>query len=268
MTVDLGKAVAANAKLLGLGALPARTQERIALLLLRYQEDHGLDADGDYDFATEHAIDRELAALGVSGPAPSAVLSGRQPLTAPQVVARWMSAVAYSAGHPVEYGMGHGAAPSSPTPFDAAGKCDCSGLVHWGWGTRRGNYNTDGLVDDAYRRSNGRYLYGTDGKKLRGPQRFCVGVEPDDVRPGDAIVYPGPDRDHDGQREHAGHCGGVVDVPAGYVLYGEGWIEGLRVAHCRWHKISAAGGAVRVTDASYFAHDSVVVVRARAVVYT
>lgn len=63
ITFDVDRAVAANAKLLGLGVLADRTEKRLAMALAAWQEAHGLEPDGAYDRATEESLNTALAAF-------------------------------------------------------------------------------------------------------------------------------------------------------------------------------------------------------------
>lgn len=63
MSLDLTKAVAANDTLLRLSTLPYNTRRRNVVLLVAWQEAHGLDPDGIYDRATEESLNNALLAL-------------------------------------------------------------------------------------------------------------------------------------------------------------------------------------------------------------
>lgn len=270
---ELDHAIATNARLIaGFAALPSNIQARLAILMLRYQEEAGLEPDAAYDLALERALNRDLVGVGWDlGGVTTTQLPGAKGFTAAEVVGRWLSQVEYAATHDKEsdYGLGHGALWTAPNVFAKTKKADCRAFVHYGLGTVPGPYNTDGMVADAYKRRSGRFVLDEDGRRQRGPCKLFEPVEDKDVskeraRPGDVIVYPGPDRNHDGKRERAGHMGGIVDILDGFA-FGEGdWEERIRIAHCRW-----ITRAARVTDGSFFdeSHGDVVIVRCRAVRY-
>jgi hypothetical protein len=159
-----------------------------------------------------------------------------QPVAPGDVVARALAFVGQG-----RYELGAGAPFPARTPFAEAdnpipGHCDCSGFVAWCAKYKRGPWNTDGMVKDA----------------TRTARRFRLVPREAPVRPGDVIVYPGPDRDHDGERDAPGHCGIVVEVLPGFVRGKAEWWEHLRVAHCsRRHQ--DALGAIRITDATLWA---------------
>jgi hypothetical protein len=126
------------------------------------------------------------------------------------------------------------------------GTCDCSGFLAWSAKYDRGVWNTDAIVDDATNHQG----------------RFAVVHSEIPVRPGDFIVKKGPDLDHDGVRDHPGHCGIVVEVMPEFERGVKGWWEHLRVAHCsgalQLHVDPATDrfyGAVRVTNAAIWALD-------------
>lgn len=86
-----------------------------------------------------------------------------------------------------KYGLGAGANPDSPTPFNAAGRCDCIAAVMWAWKQRRhdsrfpeyeGDINVDSALMDAG--------FGEGaGKKL-----FFKPIHESDIIPGDLIAFP------------------------------------------------------------------------------
>lgn len=258
MTLDLDKAVAANAKLLGLDKLPVNTQRRIAALLADYQEEVGIAPDGAYDRATEQALNllvERRAGLQLGPPAP--LLPGLDGFTNLEVVSRlrpWIGAKLnigrYVLGAGAKYDQ---ASPFGPIPDWLAKRsgfpvgtpaCDCSGMVHWGSGTVRGNYNTDGMVADVWR-----LVYGRPDFTRPGPRKLYEPVEPDDVRIGDILVYPGPDEDQDGDRDTPGHTG-----IASYVAPGTVWGEGefwnrVKAIHCS-SRDQKTLGAIRETWAN------------------
>lgn len=143
--------------------------------------------------------------------------------------------------------------------FDDHG--DCTALCAYAARYIKGRYNTDALVDDAIERvmvddgNGGRYLKPT-GRPGRCRLVRLVGRS-ELVRAGDLIVKPGPDKNHDGERDHAGHAGVITKVLAAFVRGSKEWWEDLEVTHC-----SGAGqdridpatkaryGAVRTQDAS------------------
>ena len=125
------------------------------------------------------------------------------------------------------YHLGGGADGDSPTPLDKNGASECSRFVFWAWrrtkrlpkGVTMGGYgeaNTTAMVADALGAQNVVAL-------------VPVGAE---VRPGDAVVYPGVDTDGDGDRDRIGHTGLVVEVPKDFVYTGPSSLARLRIVHC------------------------------------
>lgn len=148
------------------------------------------------------------------------------------------------------YKLGAGARWSAHTAFadesnQFPGHCDCSGLLAYAgkWADPgRGQWNTDAIVADA----------------LHAHTRFelATGL----VRPGDIIVKPGPDLDHDGVRDRPGHCGVITKVGTDFVRGVKGWWEHLEVTHCsgalQLHidpSTMKPFGAVRTTNAAIWA---------------
>ncbi len=261
----IDSAIAINRRLIGgFDKLAPNVQARFSLLMLKYQQESGLEPDAAYDSALERALNGDLRELGYEFPGMTPSLPGPRGFTAAEVVARALAQVEYSAEHDKEsdYGLGHGAPWTAPNVFARDGLADCSATTHYCDGTIRGPYNTDAMVADAYARSRGRYLLDAKGNRQPGPQKLYVPVADDDVRPGDTILYPGVDRNHDGKREGAGHCGKVVDVLPGFVFNAHEWELLIRVAHCRWKH-----NAVRVTNGSYFDRDDTVIIRCKMVRY-
>lgn len=152
-------------------------------------------------------------------------------MTRLQALARaiaWREQGIYDIGH------GNGNHPDADTPLDAAGKCDCSNLVHWIIGSvlnrgKNGYYNTDGMLYDAYGLKRG-------GGKDKAPQRVFTTFE-GDAQPLDLIVSPGTYEMRNGKlyRVHAGHTGIVTQVMPRYSremsFEGEGYSL-LRFVHC------------------------------------
>lgn len=148
------------------------------------------------------------------------------------------------------YKLGGGARFTAPTAFDDDGNqfpdhCDCSGLLAYAAKYRRGSFNTDAIVRDA--------------RVTR--TRFRLVGRDEAVRPGDFIVKPGPDLDHNGVRDYPGHCGVITAVHADFVRGSEGWWEDLEVTHCSGAKQNTIDpktgkryGAVRTTNASIWSH--------------
>lgn len=147
------------------------------------------------------------------------------------------------------YKLGAGALHTSESPFDGKepydragnqfpGFCDCSGFTSWVARYRRGPWNTDAIVRDAR----------VGGKRFRLVQRE------EHVRPSDFIVYPGPDKDHDGERDSPGHIGVIVEVaPDFHAIRGKAdWWEHLRIAHCT-PRSQVKLGAIKLTDATLWA---------------
>jgi CHAP domain-containing protein len=128
-------------------------------------------------------------------------------------------------------------------PFDAAGNqfpgfCDCSGFTSWCARYRRGIWNTDAITSDARTRQ----------------KRFRLVGKGEPVRPSDFIVYPGPDKDHDGERDSPGHVGIITAVDPDFAaIRGKAeWWEALQVAHCTPRK-QLTLGAIKLTDATLWA---------------
>lgn len=143
------------------------------------------------------------------------------------------------------YKLGAGARFYAPTSFSKEGNqyegfCDCSGLVAWAFGYRRGNFNTDGIVNDAI-----------------GPKkRFRIIKRDEPVIASDIIVRPGPDRNGDGNRDSPGHVGIITGVKPGFVRGGDNWWDFLDVTHCSGRaqntndpKTGKRYGATRTTNA-------------------
>lgn len=125
-------------------------------------------------------------------------------------------------------------------PFDKAGNqfpgfCDCSGFTAWAARYRRGPWNTDAITADARARH----------------KRFRLVGRDEHVRPSDFIVYPGPDKDHDGERDSPGHIGIIVEVAPDFAaIRGKAdWWEHLKIAHCT-PRSQVKLGAIKLTDAT------------------
>ncbi len=130
------------------------------------------------------------------------------------------------------YRLGAGSLdPSSPTPLDRNGECDCSAYVFWAWARSKrlppgvtaagyGTVNTTAMVADA-----------------KGKQRVVALVPVGaDVRLGDAVVYGGiyatDPRTKVRKRVRPGHTGVVVGMPDGWAYTGPAALGLLRVSHC------------------------------------
>lgn len=156
------------------------------------------------------------------------------------------------------YKLGGGAPFAEASPFadkgnQFEGTCDCSGFLAYCARYKRGPWNTDAIVADAWKRDR------VTGKILGpGPRtRFRPLGADEPLLPGMFLVYPGPDEDHDGRRDHPGHCGIVTRILPGFVRRGPAWWEDLDVTHCSssgQRKINPRTGklrgAIRTTDAS------------------
>lgn len=263
--LDLAGAVAHNARYLGTQALPKRTQERLVVLLADFQADAGLEPTGRYDRAAEAALNDRLARLvgphavvAAAAPPPATVLPGGDGFTSAEVIARARAMVELCAAQPqkYQYRLGGGAPYTEASAFATDHTCDCTGLVAWCAGYRRGRYNTDAIVDDVWRRHGGRITAQPGPRRLWGP------VAADDVRPADVIVFAGKDENGDGAREAPGHAGVVTWAKPGAVFGAGDWPEELRVVHCRW-RVRAA----RETTAAVFDLDRTIIVRCRLVRY-
>ncbi len=113
--------------------------------------------------------------------------------------------------------------PKAATPEttrDGRKGCDCVGFVMWCLGIDRfqstfalygGWMNTDSTVADA-----------------EGPVSWWELRELHDARPGDLVVFPSVDLDHDGDRDRIGHVG-IVTVAHSL---GSQRFADLTVAHC------------------------------------
>lgn len=77
----LAAAVAHNAKFLGLDALADRTEDRIAIAIAFWQQEHGLEPDGAYDRATEESLN--TAQFGVDGDDDHDLVPTGEPFRAP-----------------------------------------------------------------------------------------------------------------------------------------------------------------------------------------
>ena len=159
-----------------------------------------------------------------------------QSISANKVVARALQYV--GEGY---YKLGGGSRPTSASPFDPEGNqfpgfCDCSGFSSWCMEYRRGPWNTDAVVADArVKRS-----------------RFRLVKRDEVVIPSDLVVYPGPDKDHDGERDSPGHIGVVVAVGPDFERGKNGWWEHLEIAHCT-PRNQLKVGAIKHSDASLWA---------------
>jgi hypothetical protein len=139
------------------------------------------------------------------------------------------------------YKLGGGALHTDESPFGFTknqfpGTCDCSGFTAWCARYKRGPWNTDAMVRDA----------------TKGGRRFRLVSRDELVRPADFLVYPGPDRDHDGERDAPGHVGIIVRVLDGFVRGRAEWWEHLEVAHCT-PRAQRTQGAIKLTDATLWA---------------
>lgn len=267
--MKLADAVAHNAKVLGLGVLPLKTQQRLAAALADYQGERGLDPDGAYDKATEAALNELLQHLapGQFAPAPpTPQLPGADRFTNIEVVERALAQVELCArpGSTERYGMSHGAPFTAANAFATTGKCDCTGLVAYCEGYIRGNFNSDAIVDDVWRRVGGRIPMDGEGRITArpGPRKLYEPVDPADLRPADVIVWAGPDKDGDGRREAAGHGVVVVEVAPGVVFRVDDWADGVDIVHTRW-QVRAA----RRTDATICDRGQAIAVRCKRVRY-
>lgn len=167
-----------------------------------------------------------------------------QPITPTAAVARALQFVGQG-----WYRLGGGARYPSESPFGESwnqfpGFCDCSGFTAWACTYVRGNYNTDAIVKNA--------RVGGAGARFRLVSKGMP------VAPGDLIVYPGPDRDGDGERDHPGHIGIITEVLPDFVRGGDEWWESLRVAHCTPRKQKTLG-AIKLTDAALWAQRGYIV---------
>ena len=144
------------------------------------------------------------------------------------------------------YGLGRGGRrPLWPTPFDALGRCDCSGYaLSWAFGLDRyqpGRIAGDWLACDLV------YADAT------GPRRMWRRVDVADVQPGDALVYPG--RHENGRRVAIGHCAVVVERPAVVTSFAD-----CGVTHC--HGPAGHSPAItRATGALWTRHGGIAVRR-------
>lgn len=123
--------------------------------------------------------------------------------------------------------------PDAPAPWTSKGArigSDCVGAFLWAWGIDRfqpsfplygGWINTDSAIGEARTTA----------------QWFRIVEHPE---PGDAVVFPSVDFDHDGDRDRIGHIGMVSFVPRLW----DGDFADLRVIHC------AASGRVAVRESS------------------
>lgn len=127
--------------------------------------------------------------------------------------------------------------PDAPAPWTRRGArygSDCVGFVLWCWGLDRyqpatfplygGWINTDSALQSV--RTSGQWFELVEGGRA--------------VEPGDLLVFPSVDLDHDGSRDRIGHVGLVSHVP--YLWDGD--VGDLRVIHC------AASGRVAVRESS------------------
>lgn len=130
------------------------------------------------------------------------------------------------------YKLGGGSLnPSSPTPLDKNGVCDCSAYVFWTWGRSKvlpkgvtaagyGTVNTTAMVADA-----------------KGKQQVVSLVKiGDEVKVGDAVVYGGIYKTDPvtkkQKRAQPGHTGVVVAIPSGWTYTDTAALGLLRISHC------------------------------------
>lgn len=148
------------------------------------------------------------------------------------------------------YRLGRGGRkPLASTPFDAEGRCDCSGYVSWAMGLDRyqpgrigGDWiSTDSIVRDA---EGPRAMF----ELVAAPTPRVPSVA--HVSAGDLVVYPG--RHVGGVRVAIGHVGVIAVVGP--------TIAECRVAHCAASR-HAGPGAVRVSDGRPWAKRGIVVRR-------
>lgn len=113
----------------------------------------------------------------------------------------------------------------------AVASCDCAGFVAWCLGYDR-------YQPDAFMPGSGWDWINCDSMiaDARGPQTFyeeliATGEPLRDQRPlpGDVVVFPSIDLDHDGSRDRVGHTGIIVAVAPTWT---PGDWRSLRVAHC------------------------------------
>jgi len=181
------------------------------------------------------------------------------PLTASEFVERALSQRGVVTSHGVgTYHLDGGAEWQAESCYSdahnlAPGQCDCSGFLAWAgnWADPgRGPWNTNAIVDDA--------------RKAR--THFALVPHTEEVKAGHIIVKAGPDLDHDGKRDHPGHCGIITSVIPGFRRGVSGWWEHLLVTHCsgarQLHIDPSTGkcyGAVRTTDASLWGFDGYII---------
>ena len=266
--LDLSTAAAYNAR--HAADLDADS-ETVARLVAFWQSGHGLDPDGKFGPGTR-------ASATVPPPPPLVPIDDKTAqygFTALEVIARLRPFV----GAPLSTGryvLGGGAPYTSPTPFKPIGSwlaeryptltkdtlgCDCSGMVAWACGYKRGDYNTDAIVSDAWVAR-----YGKPTSKP-GPRKLFDAVAAGDLRPGDVLVYGGPDKDMDGRRDSPGHTGIVSEVEPGTVMGAKGWHERVKVIHCS-SRDQAKVGAIRESDARlWWDTTKSIAVRCRLVMY-
>ncbi len=120
------------------------------------------------------------------------------------------------------YGLGKGGRhPDAPTPFDASGRCDCSGFaLAWVYGWDR---YAPGLIDGDWHSTRSAF------DDARGKRRFWREVPWSEVRPGDALTYPTrPGR--------IGHCAVVVGADAVVHCHGGRGPAISRATFNLWHR--------------------------------
>lgn len=127
------------------------------------------------------------------------------------------------------YGLGAGAGPNSPTPFNAAGACDCIAAVMWAWKQARhdggfpeyeGDINVDSALMDAGAIPGG-----------FGRQRYFKLVPVGEAILGDIVMYPSVRASELGDtsfppqtRLRIGHTGFVRGLYAGDTNIKSWWI--------------------------------------------
>lgn len=160
---------------------------------------------------------------GKLGPATAAAMRARygaKPAADDAGAARVARARSVCGRKDIRYVLGAGGYdPTAPTPANAEGGCDCSGFQAWVHGRSRrpsGDFAWDGT----------RWWFSTDSV-WSDARNNSVGlfdrVDPNDVRPGDIVVYPDPPG---GQ----GHIALVSD-PATFMVIECGMRKSWRRAH-------------------------------------
>jgi hypothetical protein len=146
-------------------------------------------------------------------------------------------------------GLGKG---TDRTSLNPRGRSNCSRHVLWLW--KLGGLLPSGITAAGYGEVNTTAMY-HEARGTKGGRRYLfVEVPVSEARIGDAVVYPGVDKDGDGVRDpgEIGHTGGIVAIPPGATS-----IAQFRISHCN----AGPPPAIDETNGRVFAARGAIVVR-------